>query len=104
MGSRKVLAIPPKLFSRLKSCSSTVLHIWPPVPGIARQLLLLCLFSSFIGALFCAHLRKQEDPSSVLVLCLYSVVVFSFASDFKADTKENENNFYSTEWPSAVLL
>lgn len=34
------------------------------------------------------------------MLCLYSVVVFSFASNFKADTKENENNFYSIEWSS----
>lgn len=37
------------------------------------------------------------------MLRLYSVVRFSLAPDFKADTKENENNFYSiTEWSSGL--
>lgn len=35
--------------------------------------------------------------------CLYSVVVFSFASDFKVDTKENEDNFYSKDWSSSLI-
>lgn len=104
MDSRKVLAISLQLFSRrLKTCSSIVLHIWLPVPGIAKQLLPLYLFSCLSRDPFCAYLRKPEDLSSFLVLCLYSVVVFSFASDFKAGTKENEDNFYSIEWSSGLL-
>lgn len=88
----------------MKTCFSIVLHIWLPVPGIAKQLLPPYLFRCLSRDLFCAYLSKQEDLSSFLVLCLYSVVVFSFASHFKADTKENEDNFYSIEWSSGQVV
>lgn len=37
------------------------------------------------------------------MFCLYSVVIFSFVLDFKADTKENEKSLCSIEWSSRTI-